>query len=153
MPELTGLQATAQRKRDATIQRATAALAELAEQGAQISFQSVARRAGVSRQWLYDQPALRTQIEQLREQLRERPAQGVPARERASDASLQQRLRGLLDETRRCANKSERSRTSSHSPTVSNGTSAAADPRRQVLAAAGTSFATSTGEVVDHVAP
>jgi Family of unknown function (DUF6262) len=94
MPELTGLQAAAQRKRDATIQRATAALAELAEQGAQISFQSVARRAGVSRQWLYDQPALRTQIEQLRE----RPAQGVPARERASDASLQQRLRGLLDD-------------------------------------------------------
>jgi len=94
MPELTGLQAAAQRKRDATIQRATAALAELAEQGAQISFQSVARRARVSRQWLYDQPALRTQIEQLRE----RPAQGVPARERASDASLQQRLRGLLDD-------------------------------------------------------
>jgi Family of unknown function (DUF6262) len=94
MPELTDLQAAAQRKRDATIQRATAALAELAEQGAQISFQSVARRAGVSRQWLYDQPALRTQIEQLRE----RPAQGVPARERASDASLQQRLRGLLDD-------------------------------------------------------
>ena len=95
MPELTGLQAAAQRKRDATIQRATAALAELAEQGAQISFQSVARRAGVSRQWLYDQPALRTQIEQLRE----RPGQGVPARERASDASLQQRLRGLLDDS------------------------------------------------------
>jgi hypothetical protein len=94
MPELTGLQAAAQRRRDATIQRATAALAELAEQGAQISFQSVARRAGVSRQWLYDQPALRTQIEQLRE----RPAQGVPAREHASDASLQQRLRGLLDD-------------------------------------------------------
>src|SRR3954452_9355030 len=94
MPELTGLQAAAQRKRDATIQRATAALAELAEQGAQISFQSVARRAGVSRQWLYDQPALRTQIEQLRE----RPAQGVPARKRASDASPQQRLRGLLDD-------------------------------------------------------
>jgi hypothetical protein len=94
MPEPTSLQAAAQRKRDAALTRATAALAELAEQGAQISFQSVARRARVSRQWLYDQPALRTQIEQLRE----RPAQGVPARERASDASLQQRLRGLLDD-------------------------------------------------------
>jgi hypothetical protein len=94
MPEPTGLQLAAQHKRDATLTRATAALGELAEQGATISFQSVARRAQVSRQWLYGQPALRAQIEQLRE----RPAQGVPARERASDASLQQRLRGLIDD-------------------------------------------------------
>jgi Family of unknown function (DUF6262) len=94
MPEPTGLQFAAQRKRDAALTRATAALAELAEQGAPVSFQNVARRAHVSRQWLYGQPALRAQIEQLRE----RPAHGVPARERASDASLQQRVRGLLDD-------------------------------------------------------
>jgi hypothetical protein len=54
----------------------------------------VPRRARVSRQWLYGQPALRAQIEQLRE----RPSRGVPARERASDASLQQRLRSLIDD-------------------------------------------------------
>jgi hypothetical protein len=96
MSEPTGLQLATRRKRDATMSRATAALAELADQGAAISFQSVARRAGVSRQWLYGQPELRAQIEQLRQ----RPRQGVPARERASEASLQQRMRGLLDTNR-----------------------------------------------------
>ena len=94
MPDPTGLQAAAQRKRDATLTRADAALAELADQGAQVSFQSVARRARVSRQWLYGQPALRAQIERLRE----RPSRGVPARERASEVSLQQRRRGQLND-------------------------------------------------------
>ena len=94
MSDLTSLQLAALRKRDATLARATAALKQLADEGAQVSFQSVARRARVSRQWLYGQPALRAQIEQLREH----PAQGAPARERSSEASLQQRVRGLLDD-------------------------------------------------------
>jgi hypothetical protein len=50
----------------------------------------------VSRQLLYGQAELRAQIEHLRT----RPRQGVPARERSSEASLQQRLRGVLDEKR-----------------------------------------------------
>ncbi len=96
MTETSALEVAAQRKRAATLQRATAALAELADEGAEISFQHVARRAAVSRQWLYRQPDLRAQIEELRQ----RPRQGVPARERSSEASLQQRLRGLLEENR-----------------------------------------------------
>lgn len=96
MADPTGLHAAALRKRETTLARATVALGELADEGAQVSFQSVARRARVSRQWLYGQPALRTQIEQLRE----RPVQGVPSRERSSEASLQQRVRGLLDDNR-----------------------------------------------------
>jgi uncharacterized protein DUF6262 len=90
------LQVAAQRKRAATLERATAALAELAAEGAEISFQHVARRAGVSRQWLYGQPELRGQIEELRQRRR----QGVPVRERSSDASLHQRVRTLLEENR-----------------------------------------------------
>lgn len=86
------LQAAAQRR----MTRATAALAELGAEGEEISFQRVARRARVSRQWLYGQPTLRAQIKQLRE----RPRQGVPARERSSEASLQQRVRTLLDDNR-----------------------------------------------------
>ena len=39
------------------------ALRELDHEAAPVSFQSVARRAGVSRQWLYTQPALRSQID------------------------------------------------------------------------------------------
>jgi hypothetical protein len=96
MPELAALQAAAQRKRDATLQRAAAALAELADEGAQITFQGVAGRARVSRQWLYGQPALRAQIQELRDL----PRHGVPARQRSSEASLQQRLRGLLADNR-----------------------------------------------------
>lgn len=96
MAETSALEVAAQRKRAATLQRATAALAELADEGAEISFQHVARRGGVSRQWLYRQPELRAQIEELRQ----RPRQGVPARERSSEASLQQRVRGLLEENR-----------------------------------------------------
>jgi hypothetical protein len=96
MPESAGLLAAAQRKRHETLQRATAALTELADDGAQITFQRVATRARVSRQWLYGQPKLRAQIEELRE----RPGHGVPARERSSEASLQQRLRGLLADNR-----------------------------------------------------
>lgn len=42
-------------------------------------------------QWLYRQPELRAQIEQLR-------PSGAPIRERTSDASLQQRLRTALDD-------------------------------------------------------
>ena len=94
MPELTSLQAAAQRKRAAAIERATTALSELAADGSEISFQRLARHASVSRQWLYGQPELRAQIEELRE----RPRQGVPARQRSSEASLQQRVRALLDE-------------------------------------------------------
>jgi hypothetical protein len=78
MAEPTSLQAAARRKRAATRQRATAALGELADMGAEIIFQSVARHSGVSRQWLYGQPDLRAQIEQLRQ----RPRGGVPVRER-----------------------------------------------------------------------
>jgi hypothetical protein len=96
MAEPTCLEAAAQRERAATRQRATAALGELVDMGAEITFQSVARHAGVSRQWLYGQPDLRAQIERLRQ----RPRGGVPVRERSSDASLRQRLRGLLDDNR-----------------------------------------------------
>jgi hypothetical protein len=48
----------------------------------------------VSRQWLYGQPELRVQIEQLRG----RPGRGVPTQQRSSEASLQQRLRTVLDD-------------------------------------------------------
>lgn len=96
MSDTSALQAAAQLPRAATRQRADAALAALADEGADITFQVVARRAGVSRQWLYRQPDLRAEIEQLRE----RSGRSVPVSQRASDASLHQRLRTVLDENR-----------------------------------------------------
>jgi hypothetical protein len=92
--EFSALQAAAQRKRAAALERARAALWEMAAEGATISFKHVARRGGVLRQWLYGQPELRVQIEQLRGC----PGRGVPTQQRSSEASLQQRLRTVLDD-------------------------------------------------------
>jgi transposase-like protein len=73
---------------------------DLNAEGAQISVQAVARRAGVSRQWLYTQPALRAQIERLRDRA-PAAANGVPTRQRATEASLRQRLEMLRGENQR----------------------------------------------------
>jgi hypothetical protein len=82
------------------VERAERALRELDAAAAAITFQSVARRAGVSRQWLYTQPALRSQIERSRDHA---PARhdGVPVRQRPTEASLRQRLEALRSENQR----------------------------------------------------
>jgi len=91
---------TAATRHHRAVQRAERALQELDADGATVSFQSVARRAGVSRQWLYTQPALRGEIEQLRDRTPAR-AGGIPAPQRASEASLRQRAQSLRAENRR----------------------------------------------------
>lgn len=83
-----------------TVERAERALHELDSEGALVSFQAVARRARVSRQWLYTQPALRAQIERLRDRVPAR-TEGVPARQRATEASLRQRVESLRAENQR----------------------------------------------------
>jgi hypothetical protein len=99
MPAEPLTKAAAARHRRA-VERADRALRELDTEGAQISFQAVAARAGVSRQWLYTQPALRAEIERLRDRP---PAAvgGIPARQRATEASLRQRLEALRAENQR----------------------------------------------------
>lgn len=82
------------------VQRAERALRDLDSEGAAISFQAVAHCAGVSRQWLYTQPALRAEIERLRDRAPAR-ADGVPTRQRATEASLRQRLDTLRAENQR----------------------------------------------------
>jgi hypothetical protein len=96
----------AARKHDATLARAGAALRELDRAGNVINFQAVARAAGVSRQWLYQQPDLRREIEQLRT-ASVNIAPGVPAGQRATEASLRQRIRSLLDENHRLRGESD----------------------------------------------
>jgi hypothetical protein len=100
--------ATARHRR--TVERAERALRDLDAEGAQISFQSVARRAGVSRQWLYTQPALRSQIERLRDRP---PAEvnGIPTRQRATEASLRQRIETLRAENQRLREENTRLKT------------------------------------------
>lgn len=86
------LLAAAQRRSQATHRRAAAALRRMDNAGVAVTFDAVAREAGVSRSWLYDQPDLRAEVQRLRD--RQRPASGrvVPDRQRGTDASLLRRL-------------------------------------------------------------
>jgi hypothetical protein len=74
------------------IRRVATALAALERSGSVINFQLVARRAGVSRSWLYNQPAIRDRIAMLR---RNHPWPSHAAAERASDASKEAMIRTL----------------------------------------------------------
>ncbi|MFN2505370.1 MAG: DUF6262 family protein [Acidimicrobiales bacterium] len=86
-------------RHDRSLSRARAAIDAL-ERGAEtLTFTAVARVAGVSRSWLYDQPDLRDAIIRLR---RDRPtAPLLPSAERATSASLRQRLDDAKDEVAR----------------------------------------------------
>lgn len=94
------LAAAAARKSKRTLELACSALRDLEARGEAISFQAVARQAGISRQWLYGQPEMRAEIERLRVIQRDSPA-SVPAGERSTKASLRARLQTVLDENRR----------------------------------------------------
>ena len=97
--ERTPLAAAARRKSESALTRARAALLALHDAGVEITFQSVAAHAGVSRQWLYKNPELRAEVEKLR--ARESGPRPIPAAQRTSDASLRQRNLMLLEENKR----------------------------------------------------
>ena len=98
------LVAAARRRSAATHERAVTALRRLGATGGPVSFDIVAREAGVSRSWLYAQPDLRAEIQQLG--ARHDPGRSsapvpIPAHQRASDASLRRRLEAAGAEIRR----------------------------------------------------
>ncbi len=85
--------AAARRRAAATHKRALSTLRRMDKAGLPITFDAVAREAGVSRSWLYNQPDLRTEIERLRARRQpSTPHAPVPDRQRASEPSLLQRL-------------------------------------------------------------
>lgn len=85
--------AAARNRAGQTRQRAVAALRRMDAAGQRITFDAVAREAGVSRSWLYAQDDLRAQIERLRQRHpTPSPAPTPPQRQRASDPSLLRRL-------------------------------------------------------------
>jgi len=101
----------AARRRSAYIRaKAIQALRTLDAAGDPVTFKTVANQAGVSRSWLYVQPDLRAEIEQLRTAHRRAPAPPVPARQRATDASLQRRLEAATAEIRRLRQENHRLR-------------------------------------------
>jgi chromosome segregation ATPase len=81
----------ARRRHQQTLDRAHQTLTEMADAGEPVTVARVADRAGVSRSWVYSQPALRDRIQQLQN----RQTGANTARDtvtRASDDSLRQRL-------------------------------------------------------------
>jgi hypothetical protein len=84
------LRHAARARHDATAAKAAAALRSLARAHEPVTFGGVARRAGISRSWLYRQPELRHEIERLRttSPIRSRTASAHPA----SDESNRQKI-------------------------------------------------------------
>ena len=80
----------ARERHEQTLKRARDALASMIGHGDPVTMASLAAKAGVSRSWLYTQPELRDQIEQVRRQRNE----GSPnaASSTASTESLRHRL-------------------------------------------------------------
>ncbi|WP_433680362.1 DUF6262 family protein [Nocardia sp. CA-119907] len=89
----------ARRRHRETLQRAEQTLTELADAGQPVTVARLADRAGVSRSWIYTQPALQERINQLRN----RQASSDLVRDtvtRASDDSIRQRLALAHERTR-----------------------------------------------------
>jgi hypothetical protein len=100
------LVAAARRRVLDTRARAVRTLRRLDGAGRPVSFDIVAREAQVSRSRLYSQPDLRAEIIRLRAQREARQGRPssspqVPARQRASEASLRRRLEAANTEIRR----------------------------------------------------
>jgi Family of unknown function (DUF6262) len=92
--------AAARRRSETTQRRAVAALRRMDSAGSAVTFDSVAREAGVSRAWIYTQPDLRAEIDRLRQRGHPTPRPTIPDRQRASEASLRQRLETAIGRAR-----------------------------------------------------
>lgn len=100
----------ARRRSEYTRSKAIQALRSLDATGKPVTFDAIAKQAGVSRSWLYAQPDLRAEIERLREAHRREPQSLIPARQRASDASLLRRLEAANARIRRLTEENQQLR-------------------------------------------
>jgi len=82
------LKAAAARRHQAAVTRAEAGLQKLARSGQQITFRGVAKTAGVSLEFLYNHPQLRSRIEHLRAQQQTTAATARPAADPGPASSI-----------------------------------------------------------------
>ena len=101
---------SARRRHELTRAKAIRTLRELDRAGIPVTFELVARTAEVSRSWLYSQPDIRDQIQQLRDTAWRAPSSRVPAGQRASDPSLRQRLQTACERNRQLTEDNRRLR-------------------------------------------
>lgn len=100
----------AQQRAAYTRSKAVQALRTLHADGRPVTFDAVAKYARVSRSWLYTQPDLRAEIEHLRlNQAAPKPTPDSRS-QRASEASLRQRLEAANDRIRRLNEENQRLR-------------------------------------------
>jgi hypothetical protein len=105
------LSEAAARRHELTRSRAVQALRELDRAGTPVTFAGVARAAGISRSWLYTQPDISSQIRRLRRETEAAgSADGIPAAQRTTHASLRARLATALDRNRQLADENARLR-------------------------------------------
>jgi hypothetical protein len=109
-PNTAPLAAAARKRHELTRAKAIQALRELDRTGAPVTFEGVARPAGISRSWLYGQPDVRAAVERLRDVSRRCTSPQIPAAERSSDASLHARLKAALERNRQLAEENQRLR-------------------------------------------
>jgi predicted nucleic acid-binding Zn-ribbon protein len=81
----------ARQRHQQTLNHAKQTLTAMADAGETVTVALIARRAGVSRSWIYTQPALRDRIRQLQRHRADADT-GRATATRASDDSLRQRL-------------------------------------------------------------
>jgi hypothetical protein len=105
-----GIILAAQQRHNLTRAKAVRTLRQLDHAGTPITFEAVARGAGVSRSWLYNQADLRAEIQRLRDATGRATTPPIPARQRASHASLHARLEVTLDNNRKLAEENQRLR-------------------------------------------
>ena len=77
------------------------AMREIDAEGKRVDFTSVARRAGVSRQSIYNRKDVAQEIEALRKAFNTAPGTKRPVSERATEESVKARLYVLSDENKR----------------------------------------------------
>ena len=105
------LSEAAARRHELTRSRAVQALRELDRSGTPVTFAGVAQAAGISRSWLYTQTDISSQIRRLRQETKAAgSAGGIPAVQRATDASLRARLTAALNRNRQLADENARLR-------------------------------------------
>jgi len=102
--------AAAARRHELTRARAIQALHELDRAAAAVTFAAVAAAAGISRSWLYTQPDIRDQIQQLRKTTCPASGAPVPAGQRSTDASQHARLTAALQRNQALADENARLR-------------------------------------------
>lgn len=109
-PNISAIVTDARRRRELTRAKAIRALRELDHTGVPITFEIVARTAGVSRSWLYAQADIRTEVQRLRAATHRDPSVPIPANQRASEISTQARLNAALQRNRTLADDNQRLR-------------------------------------------